>query len=340
VYTGPGRRAGKPHEPRACTGREGRARPRLRRALSAALAAALLALASPAAGLGTFPDVRQGDWFHPYVEALAADGRGIVSGYGSGNFGPYDHLLKAQFITMLVRLAGHDGLRYYSGYVGKALELGFVDEGDLAGLDRPIDRGAMIKMAVRYVEWTGEAASGYEAYERKVADYGKVAEGHREYVLKAYAMGIAEGGPGGFNAAGLTSRAAACKVIMTLIYPPLRSDKVLSAGGYHYFRGYSIRVEDGRSPLAYGSDDLQANEEVCFYVRLLMPFETQLDRLREALDSKFGDEFAEPIVALVASKDRVHPPLFGTFDAPGGRLIVVISGEGAMVTSVHVFMKK
>jgi hypothetical protein len=48
----------------------------------------------------TFPDVKDGDWFAPYVKTAVANG--VISGYANGNFGPNDSLTREQAAKIVV----------------------------------------------------------------------------------------------------------------------------------------------------------------------------------------------------------------------------------------------
>lgn len=51
-------------------------------------------------GAKSFVDVTAADWFRPHVEEAAK--KGIVAGYGDGQFGPMDRVTRAQAVTMVL----------------------------------------------------------------------------------------------------------------------------------------------------------------------------------------------------------------------------------------------
>ena len=58
----------------------------------------------PSASGNAFTDVQSGAW---YTDAITwATQKGIVSGYGNGQFGPDDHITREQLAVMLWRYAG------------------------------------------------------------------------------------------------------------------------------------------------------------------------------------------------------------------------------------------
>lgn len=51
---------------------------------------------------GTFPDVADGKWYTPYIEALAE--KGIIIGYADGTFRPANKITRAEAIKMIVMI--------------------------------------------------------------------------------------------------------------------------------------------------------------------------------------------------------------------------------------------
>ena len=58
-----------------------------------------------------FPDVKSGDWYQGSVDFVSS--RGIMTGMGDGRFAPSDKLSRAQFATILHRMAGTPEPGYY-----------------------------------------------------------------------------------------------------------------------------------------------------------------------------------------------------------------------------------
>ncbi len=69
------------------------------------------AVVSGGAGGSRFTDVRDGEWFTPFV--VGASDRGIISGYPNGSFGPADGVNTAQFLKMATNAFN---LQYNSPY--------------------------------------------------------------------------------------------------------------------------------------------------------------------------------------------------------------------------------
>lgn len=75
-----------------------------------------------------FPDVAEGDWYYEAVQYCA--GKGFITGYKNGKFGPADALQRQDFVVILARIAGADTSGYTSckltdvdmnAYYGKAV---------------------------------------------------------------------------------------------------------------------------------------------------------------------------------------------------------------------------
>lgn len=100
-----------------------------------------------------FDDVEDGKWYVPYVNWAYI--KGVIAGYGDGNFGPEDNVDGVQAATMLSRLVGYEiGSENWELVARKyALELG-LDDGvaskDLFGTD--LSRGDMIVMVANVLD--------------------------------------------------------------------------------------------------------------------------------------------------------------------------------------------
>ena len=84
---------------------------------------------APQAGSAAFPDVAPGAW---YADAVAwASASGIVTGYGSGLFGPNDPITREQLAVMLCRFAQSQGEDTAPGGLQD-----FADAGDVSAFAR------------------------------------------------------------------------------------------------------------------------------------------------------------------------------------------------------------
>lgn len=125
-----------------------------KRVLSLIMAVVMLVSLLPTTGAlakkgQVFHDIKQDDWFAQWVYPLSD--RDIVSGKDSTHFAPYDTLLRAEFLTLLVKTvrpdfdsimaeykelhlcpdADKDGKsQWYSGYINWAVKEGVIPEGE------------------------------------------------------------------------------------------------------------------------------------------------------------------------------------------------------------------
>ena len=103
----------------------------------AMLAGAIVIFPSSATAEGSLPfrDVKEADWFYPYVSYVYENG--LMNGTGGKTFSPEDTLDRAMFITIIGRLVGAESSApspfkdtepntWYSPYVAWAADLGVV----------------------------------------------------------------------------------------------------------------------------------------------------------------------------------------------------------------------
>lgn len=101
------------------------------RAEFAAIVVKSLGLMRPGTGKNTFKDVTKDAWYYDAVSI--ASQYGIISGYGSGKFGPNDRITREQAMTMIARAMKITGLKVdlTAGEAGKLIA-GFGDEDESA----------------------------------------------------------------------------------------------------------------------------------------------------------------------------------------------------------------
>lgn len=182
-----------------------------RRALPAALSAALLLQPVLAAGQeivsegwqNPFSDVREGDWFYPFVASL--NSQGVVSGYDDGRFGSYDATRAGDSMIMILRAAGVDGLEplqdahYAASYVQYALAQGWLAPEEVPELNGTVSRLFIARLAAKALGLT------------PAGDASPFADTDDGYVAALYQAGIvagtSEGGQLLFNPGGSITRA-------------------------------------------------------------------------------------------------------------------------------------
>lgn len=186
----------------------------------------------------TFTDVPTNHWAYDAIEDMS--GRGVVSGYGNGKFGPNDNVTPAQFSIMLSRLFYNDELNAmpagYSWWVSAAnllMDKG-VFENTTAGvncekgiwdddiMNAPMNRYDMAQMMygvlkAKGVELPGE--SELAATVERIADYKDIPSRYVDAVTAMYTIGCLAGvdNVGNFRGENLMTRAQACVVLVRLM---------------------------------------------------------------------------------------------------------------------------
>jgi S-layer homology domain len=99
-----------------------------------------------------FPDVRESDWFSPYV--CYAKERGILAGYPDGTFKPSQAVNYAEALKILGELYGNSveqaaGQPWYAPYFSAAQQNDTTLDGNIA-IDTKLTRGQMAELAAAY----------------------------------------------------------------------------------------------------------------------------------------------------------------------------------------------
>lgn len=284
----------------------------MRKLFSLLLVFVLLMLVMPSAyaqGLKTkFKDVPAGSWYEKYVSKLVVNKNKIILGYSATKFGPTDNVLVAQFATMVLRSMGYTNLKYYMGYIDKAIELGLIKTGEYDSYARVITRGEIARMITRAMKDEPEPAN-LNDYKVLIKDYDSIHDNLKKDVLKVYYMGIVEGGPGGYNAGGNTSRASACKVILAMIEPSERSVVELKVDDKTVIvNGYTIPLnEHGNSRAITDKEVLGTGVELRYNVNLYKDdIAEQLVEIRNILASKFGSSLADEVINYCKQKTELE----------------------------------
>jgi len=205
-----------------------------------------------------FPDVREGDWYYPYVASL--NSRTIISGYSDGRFGPNDPTRLGDALIMILRAAqigtqrtessGH----YASQYGNYAVKRGWLDEEQAANLDGPVTRLITARVAAK--------ALGLEPSQNP-SPFADVDDG---YVTALYEQGVisgsVEGGREVFRPEASLTRAEMSVIVWQIRertgYVTFR-DEVLPVHPFvlaNCWLEEGFSMEDGRA--AYSADGVEA----------------------------------------------------------------------------------
>ena len=251
-----------------------------------------------------YSDVKDTDWYSEYIYKLSD--LGIIDGYSSGKFGPADNVKVAQVIKMVILALGYGEMEYYKGYVEKAKGLGLVKSTefpDKASLERNMTRGEIARIVIRALEYRGQKyPTNFDLYFSIIKDYEKIPKGLQEYVLKAYSLGIISGGPSGnFGANDNTSRAAASKIIINMMYPDMRTlpktetDDAIRVNGYLIPKNTQLAINAQKD----------GNTELFVSISLFKSLEPQYKDLESILVSKFDKGKVKEVMDYIKiKKDR------------------------------------
>lgn len=131
-----------------------------------------------------FPDVEM--WAKQYINELAS--AGVISGYEDGTFRPDDNVTRAEFVTMLMLIAGENGTKadytdtdghWAESYIAKASEYGFISgyEDGTFRPDNPITRAeAMVIMSKIFSLSSDGTVSSYPDVTESHWAFGYIAE--------------------------------------------------------------------------------------------------------------------------------------------------------------------
>ena len=211
------------------------------------LAAAAAMLAVPAvAEAKSFQDVGNGDWFYNTVSAISE--KGIMTGMTDTRFGPGENLSRAQFATVLYRMAGSPSVAYqqhfpdvldgqwYSKPVVWMYEqeiAGGYADGNFGPADE-ITREQMAKIIYSYQSYMGYDVSRTTSLDG-YPDAELVSEFAKEYMEWAVAEGIISGQDNGDGqektlAPQTQASRGVTATIISRILIPFEGEYVISAG--------------------------------------------------------------------------------------------------------------
>lgn len=185
-----------------------------------------------------FPDVTTGAWYNDPVSY--AVGRGVIKGYGNGNFGPGDNIQRQDFLVMLARLEGVDleyydydcefpdvpSGSYYEAAVNWGYESGIVTgyQNGKFGVGDIITREQLVAFLYRYAEYrSADTSVSVTAAQisSQYSDYKNVSDWAKEYIVWAIDKGVIKGKNGTDIAPG--GSALRCEVAQ-IIYNIFKND--------------------------------------------------------------------------------------------------------------------
>ncbi len=275
-----------------------------------------------------FSDVKDTDWFKPYIDVMSQ--KGICEGYGNGRYGPMDSLQVDQLIKLVVTAIGYKPKAstvdkdWAAVYINKAKELGLVMDGEYTDYKRKITRGEIARIIARGMKET--FPENLDAYQSVMKDYQDIsASKDRESILKVYCKGIVNGySDGRFGAIDNATRGEASKMIVCLIDPTKRTP--VDATKTEVIRGYTIPVVHTATLV---TDSSLCDLDIVIHFNYLL--ESQYNEIKTVLSSKFGNDLTDKILDYAKLKKVVDYKLeLKTFTVLGYEIIV--KGGGWTVT--------
>ncbi len=198
--------------------------------LSAVMLCGALFIGSPARAAEDMPftDVKSSDWFYESVKY--AYNNKLMEGTGGTSFSPLMKLSRAQFVTILGRMAGAEQKEvstfpdveansWYSGYVGWAVEAGIVkglDNGTF-GTNDPVTREMAAVMVNRFVNDYKKCNITTRGGMYDFKDSDKVSSWAADSIAVLRNSGVVEGDQNrNFNPGGNMTRSEAAAIFMRL----------------------------------------------------------------------------------------------------------------------------
>lgn len=198
--------------------------------LSAVMLCGTFLIGSPALAAEEMPftDVKASDWFYESVKY--AYNNSLMEGTGGTSFSPMMKLSRAQFVTILGRMAGAEKKEvstfpdveansWYSGYVGWAVEAGIVkglDNGKF-GVNDPVTREMAAVMVSRFVNDYKKCNITTRGGMYNFNDADKVSSWAADSIAVLRNSGVVEGDQyRNFNPQGNMTRSEAAAIFMRL----------------------------------------------------------------------------------------------------------------------------
>jgi len=170
----------------------------------------------PHVASGELSDI-EGHWAKNSIVTLA--GAGAVGGYPDGTFLPDNSIKIDEFVKIIISMnkipAGLGGIYWASEYIKAAIAQGWIDIGEFSDYTADITRAEMSRIIVRSL--SGVNVSIPADVSGKITDFDSVPDNMKDFVLKAYALGIVNGNPdGSFGPNQTATRAEAVTMLLRM----------------------------------------------------------------------------------------------------------------------------
>ena len=166
-----------------------------------------------------FTDVESGAWYSNTVENMSE--KGYLSGYNDGSFRPNNTISKAEFTSIVARLAGLTSVtggsgHWASGTMQAALDASWYDWDEIPpsgeSFDEPIERQLAVKILMNAL-FKGQEGD-YNTASKAISDFSSINGRYYNPVVAAYSLNIVSGDDKArFNPTSSLTRAEACTII-------------------------------------------------------------------------------------------------------------------------------
>ena len=167
-----------------------------------------------------FSDVQIGSWYYDNVTDMT--NQGYLSGYEDGTFRPDGTVTKAEFVSIVGRIAGlqesaKQNNHWADGMVKTALTKGLFDWDEIPPTaqtyDEPITRQLAVKIVMN--AFFKDERGDYNRESSSVSDFAQLDGRYYDSMIAAYCKGIVYGDDkGSLNPKSSITRAEACAIIM------------------------------------------------------------------------------------------------------------------------------
>ena len=247
--------------------------------------------------LGTEFSDMTGHWADDTVRELAE--RQIVSGYTDGTFKPEENVDVDAYIKMAITASGKTISTAEEGYwakpyISEAVSLKIVSDGEFDRYDRSITRYEMCFVSIRALESVIGNVSVTQT-EVNISDITEIRGKYREYVVKAFALGIMNGYDDfTFRGKETATRAEAAVVISRLIdeLGKEREDKKETVNELTEISGMQTILPDDENLIYTGRIDFDDSKSPkLLWSGTSLSFKAKTEKLKIVLKENVGGNY-------------------------------------------------
>lgn len=283
----------------------------------------------------TFSDVKASSWYKSYVDIISS--KGITVGIGKGKFGPNNKVQVDELLTWMVKannltVTKQSTDKYWgSPYIRKAIEKGWVQDGEFENYKVPITRGEIARVIARAMPDV-KTPIDLSEYKNMFKDYNDIDPFLRDFIVKVRAAGIIAGYYDAkydtdkfssdpykgmvFGADKTATRAEASTMIVNYLTPTIRKEPSVVIGDTKaYYNGFVTGVE-GVNTVLFGIEGIPEDENtnrdyplVMFNVVFWKDYKAQPElaaqgykEAKEVLTQKIDEKTVDEAIAYAKTK--------------------------------------